>query len=365
MSHPDLYSPLVFPGGIQAKNRLLLAAMTNQQSHQDGSLSDDELSWLERRARGGFGSIATCASHVALDGQGWAGELGIFDDRLIPGLTRVASMLKQHGSLGFVQIFHGGVRAPSALTGQQPWSASAFTESTPGFEAPRAATEEDIQRVIGQFRDAAVRAHKAGFEGVELHGAHGYLLGQFLSRTMNLREDGWGGSFENRARLLRETLRAVRAAVPAPFVVGVRISPEDRGQTRGVDLDESLQLARWLADDGLDFLHISLWDVTQPTRKRPAEHPVPLFRAVLPRAIPLVVAGNVWTRQDADAQLALGADGVALGRPAIGNPEWPLRAMDPSWQPDRPPFSVDQLIAQGLNPTFAGYMRRWTGFVRD
>ena len=365
MSPPDLLAPLVFRNAIQAKNRVVLAAMTNQQSHPDGTLSDDELSWLHLRAQGGFGTITTCASHVALDGQGWAGELGIFDDHLVPGLTRLATDIKAQGALGIVQIFHGGVRAPSELTGQQPWSASEFSEDRPGFEKPRAATAADLERVIGQFRDAARRAYAAGFDGVELHGAHGYLLGQFLSRTMNQRRDDWGGAFENRARLLRETLRAVRAAVPASFVVGVRISPEDKNQARGLDLDESLQLARWLVDDGLDYLHLSLWDATSPSIKRPTEHPVPLFRAVVPADIPLLVAGNLWTRVDADAQLAHGADAVAIGRAAIANPDWAARVADPSWSPARPPFTVAQLVERGLNETFAGSMRRWPGFVKE
>jgi 2,4-dienoyl-CoA reductase-like NADH-dependent reductase (Old Yellow Enzyme family) len=365
MSPPDLLAPLVFRNGVHARNRVVLAAMTNQQSHADGRLSEDERHWLHLRAHGGFGTVTTCAAHVALDGQGWAGEMGIFADHLVSGLHRLATDLRAQGALGVVQIFHGGVRSPSLLTGQQPWSASAFDEDRPGFEKPRAATEDDITRVIGQFRDAARRAHEAGFDGVELHGAHGYLLGQFLSRTMNLRTDGWGGPFENRARLLRETLRAVRSAVPASFLVGVRISPEDRGQARGLDLDESLQLARWLVDDGADYLHLSLWDVKQRSTKRPDQYTLPQFRAVVPPEVPLLVAGEIWTRADADAQLALGADAVAIGRAAIANPAWASHVAEHDWQPDRPPFTVAELQERGLNETFANYMRRWPGFVKD
>jgi 2,4-dienoyl-CoA reductase-like NADH-dependent reductase (Old Yellow Enzyme family) len=239
---------MTFRNGVRSRNRVWLAPMTNSQSHADGSLSDDELRWLRMRASGGFGVVETCASHVALDGQGWAGELGIFDDRLLPGLQRLASALEAGGALGIVQIFHGGVRAPSSLTGQIPWSAT--DAEVPRAERPRAGTEEDLLRVIGQFKDAAVRAHSAGFAGVELHGAHGYLFGQFLG-AMNTRSDRWGGSLENRARLLREAMRAVRGAVPDRFVVGVRLSPEDYGNARGLDLDESLQVARWLAADAL------------------------------------------------------------------------------------------------------------------
>ncbi len=357
-----LLSPFQFRNGVLAKNRVWLAPMTNLQSHADGSLSDDEQRWLARRADGGFGVIETCAAHVAEDGQAWDGELGIHKDEMLPGLTRLAADLTARGSVNLVQLFHGGVRADAKLTGVPVWSASAVEE---GGVTPREATEEDITGAIARFRDAAVRAQKAGFQGVELHGAHGYLLGQFLSVINNQRADRWGGPFENRARLLRETLRAVRGAVPASFVVGVRISPEDFGQARGLDLDESIQLARWLADDGADFIHLSLWTTSKTTKKRPEEHPIPLFREAVPAEVPLVVAGHLWTRADAEGALALGASGVALGRSAIGNPSWPQDIQDPAWEPRRPPFTTAELAERAVSPTLARYLSRWKGFVID
>ena len=362
MPRPDLFSPLAFRNGLLAKNRLALAPMTNSQSHADGSLSEDELHWLTLRADGGFGVVETCAAHVALDGQGWEGELGIYDDKLLPGLTRLAAMLREREAVSLVQIFHGGTRAPAKLTGSRPWSASEIPDDP---EEPRAATPGDIERTIACFRDAAVRAHRAGFQGVELHGAHGYLLGQFLSGTQNRREDAYGGSLEGRARLMREATRAVRAAVPASFVVGVRVSPEDFGNAKGLDLDENLTLARWLCDDGIDFLHVSLWKSFANTKKRPDEHPIPLFRRACPPEVPLIVAGGVWTRAEAEQLLEKGADAIALGRAAIANPDWPARARDTAWEPRRPPLTVAELRERGLNETFANYMRNWKGFVAD
>ncbi len=337
--------------------------MTNMQSHPDGSLSDDELRWLCRRADGGFGVIMTCAAHVAEDGHAWPGQLGVFDDRHVPGLTRLAAAIGERGAVGLVQLFHGGVRADSALTGQPVWSASAV--ELPGVPTPRAATDDDLARVIDQFAAAAARCARAGFDGVELHGAHGYLFGQFLSTVQNRREDRWGGPLEHRARLLLDAVRAVRAAVPAGFAVGVRQSPEDFGQSMGLDLDESLTVAGWLGALGIDFLHVSLWDVARMTAKRPDQHAVPLFRAAVPAAIPVIAAGKVWTRADADGVLARGADAVALGRSAILNPDWPRRAAEPAWQPQRPPVTHAALRALDLNETFATYMRRWKGFVVD
>lgn len=361
---PSLFDPLVFRNGLRATNRAWLAPMTNQQSHADGTLSDDELRWLAMRAQGGFGVVETCAAFIAQDGKAWPGELGIASDEHLPGLRKLAAAIGAANAIGIVQIFHGGVRAPSKVSGTRPWSASEWTEETPGFEAPRAATEGDIEGVIAHFRDAAVRAHAAGFSGVELHGAHGYLLTQFLSRTMNERTDAWGGAFEGRARLTREVVRAVRDAVPAAFLVGIRISTEDFGNARGLDLDESLTLARWLADDGIDFLHASLWDVSRNTTKRPTEHAVPLLRAVLPSEVVLVAAGKVWTLEEADALLALGADAVAVGRIGIANPDWP-RLLATGSEVKRPPLTPAELHERGLSPTFVTYMRNWKGFVTD
>jgi len=356
-----ILDPLVFRNGTRARNRAWLAPMTNQQSHPDGSLSDDELRWLEMRARGGFGVVETCAAHVALDGQGWPGALGVYDDRLLPGLRRLAAALAGHGALGVVQLFHGGLRSPRSLTGVAPLSATAY--EVPGTERARAATETDITRIIGQFRDAAARCSMAGFAGVELHGAHGFLIGQFLSASINTRTDGWGGSLEGRARFAREIMRAVRAAVPERFVIGMRLSPEDHGNAVGLDLDESLEVARWLCSDGADFIHLSLWDASSNTRKRPDEHPVPLFRTAIPREAVLVAAGGIWTGSDAESLLGMGADAVAIGRAAIANPDWPKRQSESGWLPRRPPLTLVELRERGLSERFAAYMRNWPGFV--
>ena len=352
----SLFEPLVFRTGLSARNRIVLAPLTNMQSQADGSLGEDELRWLSSRAEGGFGIVMTCAAHVAKDGQGWPGELGVFDDVLLPGLTTLAAALHQRGATSLVQIFHGGLRADPKVTGTVPWSASEA-------DGVRAATADDISRVIGQFGDAAVRAREAGFDGVEFHGAHGYLFTQFLSTTQNRRTDEWGGSLEHRARLVRQTMRAVRARVGSSFTVGVRLSPEDFGNARGLDLDESVQTALWLAEDSADFIHLSLWQALANTAKRPQTHAIPLFRAALPADVRILAAGAVWTRDEAEQVLTKGADAVVLGRSAIINGDWPLRAADPQWTPRRPPVTIDALRASGLSPVFAEYMRRFKDFV--
>ena len=337
---------LAFRSGAWAKNRVALAPMTNCQSHDDGSLGDAELAWLERRARGGFGIVETCAAFVSLDGKAFPGQLGVHDDAMLPGMTRLASAIRAHEALSLVQLHHGGIRSLE-----------------PTFTVDRA-SEADIARVIEDFAAAAARSERAGFDGVEIHGAHGYLLTQFLS-AHNTRSDAWGGSFENRARLLLEVTRAVRARVRPAFVVGVRLSPEDFGNAKGMDLDETLRVAKMLAGEGVDFVHASLWDASKRTKKRPESHAVTLLREALPREVLVFVAGTLWTRADAESMLARGADVVALGRSAVLNPDWPREAENPDWSPRRPPISPAELHDRAVSDVFVTYLRNWKNFVRD
>ena len=273
-------------------------------------------------------------------------------------LRRLGDTLREAGALGLVQIFHGGLRADRAVSGEEPLSASAGTEP-----ARRAATEDDLERIVEAFAASAERTHAAGLGGVEIHGAHGYLPAQFISTSDNQRADQWGGSLENRARLLRRITQEVRRRVPAPFVVGVRLSPEDFGQTRGVDLDENVQIARWLEQAGVDFLHLSLWDVARHTAKVPAEHAVSYFRKQLPADLVLFAAGKIWTREDAEGVLERGADVVALGRSAILNPDWPQRVATGDAEPLLPPISREALAERAVSPAFADYLRVFKGLV--
>jgi len=357
-----LLTPLAFRNGRTTPNRVWLAPMTNKSSHLDGSLSDDELGFLAARAAGGFGVIETCAAHVSLDGLGWPGALGMYSDAMLPGWQRLAEAAHAHGSLLLGQAYHGGARAHRSPERPAPWSCS---PSAPGEPEVREAPAHLIEQTIRAFADAARRLESAGADGVELHGAHGYLLCQFLSSTLNRRTDDWGGPLENRARLVRRVMRDARAAVSDRFLIGVRLSPESSPSVPGLDLDETIRVARWLCDDGADFIHISLWDASKNSAKRPSEHPARLFRDALTAEVPLITAGSIWSPRDALAQLELGADAVALGRAAIANPDWPRRVAEHGNEPKRPPLTAEELRERSLGPAFVDYMRRWDGFVAD
>ncbi|MFK7962139.1 MAG: NADH:flavin oxidoreductase [Phycisphaerales bacterium] len=361
-----LLTPMSFRNGRTAANRLWVAPMTNKASHDDGTLSDDEYGFMVARAAGGFGTVESCASHVTPEGQGWDGELAMFGDQHAPGWQRLAGGVQDHGALLIGQAFHGGMRALRGDDRPMPWSCSASPEGTgEGKPEVRAATEDDIERTIAAFAASARRLEAAGADGVELHGAHGYLLCQFLSSVWNQRADDWGGSIEHRARFIRRTMQACRATVGDDFIVGVRLSPESSPSMPGIDLDESLQVAAWLCEDGADFMHISLWDADKNTSKRPEVHAARLFRDALPAEVPIITAGAIWTVDDAEAQLDHGADAVALGRAAIVNPDWPQRVVDRGESPKRPPVTGAELSERALGPAFVDYMRRWDGFVSD
>ncbi|GEL68878.1 NADH:flavin oxidoreductase [Myxococcus virescens] len=356
----DLFAPLELRKGVIAPNRIWLAPLTNTQSHPDGTLSDAELRFLAMRADGGFGVVETCAAYVSQDGKTWPGELGVHDDAMLPGLKRMAARIHEGGALLSAQLFHGGLRANAEVSQREVWSASAYDAD--GLHC-REATEADIEGVIAAFASAARRCAEAGFDAVELHGAHGYLFSQFLSTVFNRRQDRWGGSLENRWRLLQETVRAVRRAAPA-LVLAVRLSPEDARQARGLDLDESLEVARMLTREGVDILHLSLWKAAHNTLKRPDQHATPLFRQAVGTGVRIVVAGEVRTREEAEAQLARGADAVAVGRAAIANHDWPRRVQRGDAL-QVPPLSPSTLNAEGLSDVFVNYMRNWRGFVTD
>jgi 2,4-dienoyl-CoA reductase-like NADH-dependent reductase (Old Yellow Enzyme family) len=356
----DLFEPLTLAHGPALKNRLMLAPLTNLQSHPDGTLSDDEFKWLTWRAKGGFGLTMTCAAHVQRVGQGFPGQLGVFGDEHLPGLTGLAAKIKEYGSIAIVQLHHAGMRSPEELIGEAPHCPSDNAET-----GARALTLAEVEQLRDDFIAAAVRSEKAGFQGVEIHGAHGYVLAQFLSPEINQRTDRYGGSVENRARIIHEIIDGVRAETGAGFSLGLRISPE----RFGLKLAEIVEVARGvLAGGKLDYLDLSLWDYAKaPVEEEFQGRSLMSYFAELPRGATRVgCAGKVMSAADARACLAHGMDFVLLGRAAILHHDWPkLAAADADFAPIALPVSADHLRAEGLGETFVTYMASWKGFVEE
>ena len=348
--------------GHVVANRSVLAAMTNKQSHEDGTLSDEEIRWLVRRAKDGFAITTTAAANVTEHGRGWEGEMGVWGDHQLPGLTKMATQLKATGTLSLAQIFHGGMRAPQSLNQVQPVSASENTEAGMDGLYTRALTHDEVLGMIQSFTDAAVRCQKAGFDGVELHGAHSYLICQFLGSVTNRREDNWGGDLAGRSKFLRDMITSVRQATGPDFILAVRISPII--EKAGIFLHESLELAEMLCVMDIDMLHISCWDVFQDVENdEDGPSLTQRFRDVMPAHIPLVSTGAIWSSIDAEWLMNEGADLVGVARVAIAHPDWPMHLGDPDYSPDRPPFSEQHLMDADLSPVFVEYMKRWKDFV--
>jgi 2,4-dienoyl-CoA reductase-like NADH-dependent reductase (Old Yellow Enzyme family) len=355
---PSLFAPMTFAHGPAMKNRFMLAPLTNLQSHADGRLSDEEFHWLTLRAKGGFGVTMTCAAHVQRVGQGFAGQLGVFSDDHLAGLTRLAAQIKRYGGLAVVQLHHAGMRSPAALIGEAPHSASDNAE----FGA-RALSGAEVEQLAEDFIAAAVRVQSAGFDGVEFHGAHGYMLCQFLSAETNQRTDRWGGSLENRSRLIREVIAGARSRCRPDFNIGLRISPE----RFGIQLAEARSFAQDLMTSGqIDYLDMSLWDCwKEPEEAQFKGRPLIDWFTDLDRGgCRLGVAGKIKTGAASQAALEAGADFVLIGRGAVLHHDFPEQVRrDANFESIALPVTRAHLRNEGLSPTFIEYMNNWKGFV--
>ncbi|MDO9456423.1 NADH:flavin oxidoreductase [Nocardioides sp.] len=354
----NLADPLSLPHGPAWPNRLALAPLTNLQSHPDGSLGDDERRWLVARAEGGFGLTMTCAAYVVRAGNAWPGQLGVAEDSQLPALRRLADEIRAAGSVSSVQLHHGGIRASSAASGEQvvaPWDDEA--------KGARALTTAEVRQAVDDFVAAAVRSDRAGFDGVQVHGAHGYLAAQFLDARKNLRTDDYGGDLAGRSRFLWEVLRGIRESTRPDFQVGLRLSPE----RFGMDLGETVTLTGEILASGLvDHLDLSLWDVRKAVHGGADDDLLVAHFTDLPRhGVALGVAGKVLSAADATWCLDRGADFVTVGTGGILHHDFPARAIaDPGWASLPQPVTRAHLEAESVGPAFVDYLAtNWDDFV--
>lgn len=362
---PQLLDPLTFKNGPPLKNRFMLGPLTNEQSgYLDGILSDDEYTWLTKRAEGGFGCTMTCAAHVQKIGQGFGGQLGTWSDDHIAGLTRLAAGIKQHNSVAVCQLHHAGNRAkPELLGGETPVSPSGVPMAGKNKTA-RAMSLQEVEQCIEDFILAAIRCDKAGFDGVELHGAHSYIICEFLSVEDNFRTDRYGGSRENRERFAREIIAGMRKRCRPGFSLGIRLSPENFG----VKIGDQLQFVQELCDEGnLDYIDLSLWDCwKEPVEKEFKGHSLMWWFNQIKRGNTRIgAAGKIFSAEEAENVLEEGMDFVVIGRGAILHHDYPKLAVPGSdWEPILIPAPEEHLLREFLSPKFVAYMKRdFKGFV--
>jgi 2,4-dienoyl-CoA reductase-like NADH-dependent reductase (Old Yellow Enzyme family) len=314
--------------GLHLRNRVVMAPMTTWASNDDGTVSDEEVAYYRRRARD-VGLVITGCTHVQANGIGFTGEFAACDDRYIPSLRKLAMAAKSGGAPAILQLFHAGVKTLPTLVDDVVAASAVAGEAGPFASAilPRALGDEEVLDVVTAFADATRRAIAAGFDGVELHGAHGFLLQNFFSPHSNHRSDRWGGSLENRMRFPLAVVAAVKQAIAEhadrPFALGYRISAEE-SVDGGLRLADTLQLVTRLIDAGASYLHASLGNVLdqKPATSGPDEPIVRILCDHIGGRIPLIAAGGINTPAQAASALVMGLSLVAVGKGLVMDPDW-------------------------------------------
>ncbi|MEW9702519.1 NADH-dependent flavin oxidoreductase [Paenibacillus sp. SI8] len=326
-TYSSLFEPLVFKKGTQLKNRIVMAPMTNCSANEDGTVSREELAYYARRSQG-VSMVITACTYVTPNGKGFPGEFAGDSDDMIPSLRSLAQTIKEQGAKAILQIFHGGRQCPPALVPNGDIvSASDVASAQVGGIAPRPLREAEVDAIIRDFGETTRRAIEAGYDGVEIHGANGYLLQQFFSAHTNLRNDKWGGSLEKRMAfplaIVEEVQRVVAAHAKEPFLIGYRFSPEEE-ETTGITMADTLELVDALADRDLDYLHISLMDFRSLPRRGadPSKTRVEWILDRINGRVPLIGVGSIRTADDALDARKLGLPIVAIGRELIVDPDW-------------------------------------------
>ena len=319
------YAPLfqTYPlnNGVTIKNRLVVAPMTHFGSQADGLISDQERTFLSNRA-GDMGMFITAATLVQKDGKAFHGQPEATGEHCLDSLKETAQILQQQGAKAILQIHHGGSKAmDDLLDGLDKISASASEA-----EHAREATAEEVEALIASYAQAADLALRAGFDGVEIHGANTYLIQQFYSAQSNCRNDQWGGSLENRMRFPLAVIDAVVAVREKhqrdDFIIGYRFSPEEPGDD-GLTMNETGALIDALVQKPLQYLHVSLWEFDKKIRRGgdTAQTRMQFIHERINGKLPLIGVGNLFTADQILAAYETGwAEFIALGKTVMINP---------------------------------------------
>ncbi|WP_299963369.1 oxidoreductase [uncultured Roseobacter sp.] len=324
----DIAQPLTLPGGATLRNRLVKSAMSEALANAHGNPTEALIDLYTRWGAGGAGLLITGNTPVDRLHLEHAGNVVLDDATDLAAMSRLARAAQGGGARVLTQLAHAGRQVPAAIN-PAPLSISDQPLDLPGYGTPRTARDTDLAAVVAQFVRSAELAKAAGFDGVEVHAAHGYLLSSALSPRINTRTDRWGGSLGGRARLTLEVVRVVRAAVPAPFILAVKLNAADF-QKGGFELPDAVKVAVMLEAEGVDLIEVSGGTFEAPTAY---QHSKPSTRAreayfldyaqAIKSAlgIPLMVTGGFRSRPAMDAALAQRqTDLIGMGRPFITEP---------------------------------------------
>ena len=328
--YSKLMESFTFKNGVTLRNRVVMAPMTTWASNDDYTISDEELNYYKKRVTG-VGMVITGCTRVQPNGIGFANEFAAYDDRFIPSLRKLAEAAKSGGAQAILQIFHAGNKALPAFTpnGDVVSSSALETEATAFAPSvtPRELSHDEILEVIHAFGEMTRRAIEAGFDGVELHGAHGFLLQNFMSPFFNRREDQWGGSLENRLRfpvaVIREIKSVIKKLATKPFTLGYRISP-DEPQEGGLRMQDTYALIERLIEEDVDYVHASLASAltSKPVDSQDEKTYLELIVEHVDGRIPVLAAGSMVTPDDVASGLDKGLSLAVVGQGLIMNPDW-------------------------------------------
>lgn len=316
-----LFSPYTIRG-VEFKNRIAMAPMCMYSSHnQDGQVEDWHKTHYTSRAVGQVGLIIVEATAVQARGRISSEDLGIWSDDHVEGLAEVVRLMKQHGARTGIQLAHAGRKATVDGTIHAP-SPIAFNED---YKTPAEMTSEDIKETVEAFKQGAIRSKEAGFDVIEIHGAHGYLLNEFMTPLCNKREDEYGGSVENRYRIMREVIDAIRSVWEGPLFV--RISAEDYKEG-GMDSVQYVEMACWMKEQGVDLVDVSSGGVVPAAIHPFPGYQVPFSDTIRKQAdIATGAVGLITSALQAEEILQNGrADMVLLARELLRDPYWPYTA---------------------------------------
>ncbi|ADL07043.1 NADPH dehydrogenase NamA [Thermosediminibacter oceani] len=309
---------------MEVRNRIVMPPMCMYSSDDKGFPNSWHLIHYATRAIGGVGLVIMEATAVEKRGRISERDLGIWDDAHIEGLAEIASEVKKHGAKIGIQLAHAGRKCGAPGEDLIAPSPIAFDET---YGVPREMTKEDIKEVVSAFKAAAYRAYRAGFDIIEIHGAHGYLISEFLSPLTNKRTDEYGGNLQNRARFLREVIRAVREVWPEEKPLMVRVSAEDyaEGGNHDIDLANIINLVK---GEGVDIIDVSSGAVVPATIKAYPGYQVRFAETIRKMTGLPVIAGGLITVPEMAEEILQNerADMVYLGRELLRNPYWPLSA---------------------------------------
>lgn len=330
-----VWSPLRFNCGLEIANRFVIAPLTTNSSHEDGTATDSELAFVRRRAASGFGATISSAAYVEEDGRSWRG-IGATHDGHLPRLRALAEAMRTAGGLAILQVYDGGRIAIPEIVGEDHMrAASAIPSLRPGSKTPRAMTCDEVEGLVASFARAASLARQAGFDGVEIHGANHYAVHQFFSPRANQRTDSWGGTLAKRMRFPIAVASAVRDALGPELIAGFRVTPFE-AEREGYKLDDAKLLCDELAGLRLDYISISLdnYRLSRPTGEArvynapleqthtASESPITALSRVIGGRCAVMASGGIKTAADAEGAIELGADIVAVGRAVVVDPEW-------------------------------------------